>query len=79
MVAEGEVAEGSALKSNPVSILLPFLEGPRTRPIPESLRMQELWTGTAKNRKKPVETGCNWSRNEYNKTCAISAIIGHKL
>ena len=79
MVVEGEVAEGSALKSNPVSVLLPFWEGPRTRPVPESLRMQELWTGTAKNRKKTVETGCNWSRNEYNKTCAISAIIGHKL
>ena len=69
----------SALKSGPVSVLLPFLEGPRTGPVPESFRKQEPWTGTAKNRKKPVETGCNWSRNEYNKTRAISLKIGHKL
>ena len=73
----------SALKSSPVSVLLPFLEGPRTRPVPESFRMQGLWTRTVKKKKKkhkkPVETGCNWSRNEYNKTCAISAKIGHTL
>ena len=69
----------SALKSGPVSVLLPFLDGPQTRPVPESFRMQEPWTGTAKNHKKPVETGCNWSRNEYNKTRAISLKIGHKL
>ena len=62
---------GSALKSGPVSVLLPFLEGPRTGPVPESFRMQEPWTRTAKNCKKPVETGCNWSRNEYNKKRAI--------
>ena len=62
----------SALKSGPVLVLLPFLEGPQTGPVSESFRMQEPWTGTAKNRKKPVRTGCNWSRNEYNKTCAIS-------
>ena len=69
----------SALNSGPVSVLLPFLEGPRTGPVQESFRMQERWTGTTKNRKKPVETGCNWSRNEYNKTRAISVEIGHKL
>ena len=70
---------GVLLKSSPVSVLLPFLEGPQTGPVPESFRMQEPWTRTAKNCKKPVETGCNWSRNEYNKTHAILAKIGHKL
>ena len=40
----------SALKSGQDSVLLPFLEGPRTRPVPEGFRMQEPWTGTAKNR-----------------------------
>ena len=69
----------SALKSGPVSVLLPFLEGPRTGPVPESFRMQEPWTGTAKNRKKPVKTGCNWSQNEYIKTRVISVKIGLKL
>ena len=47
----------SALMSGPVSVLLPFLEGTRTGPVPESFRMQEPRTGTAKNRKK---TGQNW-------------------
>ena len=47
----------SALKSGPVSVLLPFLEGPRTGPVPESFKMQEPWTGTAKNRLKLVVTG----------------------
>ena len=47
----------SALKSGLVSILLPFLEGPQTGLVPESFRMQEPWTGTAK---KPQKTGCNW-------------------
>ena len=46
----------SALKSGPVSVLLPFLEGPRTGPVPEGFRMQEPRTGTAKNRKKLVVT-----------------------
>ena len=69
----------SALKSGLVLVLLPFLEGPRTGPVPESFRMQEPQTGTAKNRKKPQKTGCNWSRNEYIKTRAISVKIGHKL
>ena len=69
----------SALKSGPVLVLLSFLEGSQTEPIPESFRMQELWTGTAKNHKKTVKTGCNWSQNEYNKTRAISLKIGHKL
>ena len=69
----------SALKSSPVSVLLHFLEGLRTGPVPESFRMQEPWTGTTKNHKKPVETGCNWPQNEYNKQRAISAKIGHKL
>ena len=32
-----------------------------------------------KTAKKLVETGCNWSWNEYNKTRAILAKIGHKL
>ena len=49
----------SALKSGPVSVLLPFLEGPRTCPVPEGFRMQELRTGTAKNRKKPQKTAKN--------------------
>ena len=74
-----DMVQTSALKSGPVSVLLPFLEGPRTGPVPESFRMQEPRTGTAKNRKKPVETGCNWSRNEYIKTRAISVKIGHKV
>ena len=47
----------SALKSGLVLVLLPFLEGPRTGPVPESFRMQEPWTGTAKKRKKLVVTG----------------------
>ena len=64
-------------KSGPVLILFPFLEGPQTGPVPEFFRMQELWTGTAKNCKKPVETSCNWSQNEFNKTCAISVKTGH--
>ena len=62
----------SALKSSPVSFILPFLEEPQTRPVPESFRMQEPWTRTTKNCKKLVVTGCNWSQNEYNKTCSIS-------
>ena len=69
----------SALKSGPVSVLLPFLEGPQTSPVTEGFRMQEPRTGTAKNRKKPVVTGRNRSRNEYNKTRAISAKVGHRL
>ena len=84
MVAETQHPEhpelvGSALKSGPVSVLLPFLEGPRTGPVPESFRIQEPRTRTAKNRKKPVVTGRNRSRNEYNKTRAISAKLGHVL
>ena len=74
-----ESLESSALKSGPVSVLFLFLEGPRTEPVSESFRMQEPRTRTAKNRKKPVKTGCNWSRNEYIKTRAISVKIGHKL
>ena len=70
---------GSVLKSGPVSVLLPFLEGPRTGPVPEGFKMQELRTGTAKNRKKPVITGRNRSQNEYNKTRARSAKLGHVL
>ena len=69
----------SALKSGPVSVLLPFLEGPQSGPVPEGFRMQEPRTGTAKNRKKPVITGRNRSRNEYNKTRARSAKLGHLL
>ena len=44
---EGESEDNtpSALKSGPVSVLLPFLEGPRTGPVPESFRMQEPRTG----------------------------------
>ena len=41
--------ELSALKSSLVSVLLSFLEGPQTGPVPESFRMQEPLTGTAKN------------------------------
>ena len=69
----------SALKSGPVLVLLPFLEGLQTGPVPEGFRMQEPWTGTAKNCKKTVKTGCNWSQNKYINSCAISAKIGHKL
>ena len=47
----------SALKSSPVLVLLPFLEGPQTGPVPESFRIQEPWTGTAKNQSKLVVTG----------------------
>ena len=36
----------SALKSGLVSVLLPFLDGPRTGPVPESFRIQEPRTGT---------------------------------
>jgi hypothetical protein len=50
----------SALKSGPVLVLLPILEGPRTGPVPESFRIQEPQTGTAKKTakkcKKPVIT-----------------------
>ena len=42
----------SALKSGPVLVLLPFLEGPRTGLVPESFRMQEPWTRTAKKLQK---------------------------
>ena len=56
MVNGKMVNTGSALKSGPVSVLLPFLEGPRTGPVPEGFRMQEPRTKTAKNRKKPVVT-----------------------
>jgi hypothetical protein len=49
----------SALKSGPVSVLLPFLEGLRTGPVPESFRIQEPQTGTAKNCKKLQKTGHN--------------------
>ena len=51
------LSTASALKSGPVSVLLPFLEGPRTGPVPESFRMQEPRTGTVKNRSKLVVTG----------------------
>jgi hypothetical protein len=71
-----ESLSSSALKSGPVSVLMPFLEGPRTGPVPESFRIQEPRTGTAKNRKK---TGHNWFRNEYSKTCARWAKLGHGL
>ena len=47
----------SALKSGPVLVLLPFLEGLRTGPVPESFRMQEPWTRTTKNWSKLVVTG----------------------
>ena len=47
----------STLKSSPVSVLLPFLKGTRTGPVPEGFRMQEPRTGTAKNCKK---TAKNW-------------------
>ena len=50
---EKDEDDDSALKSGPVSVLLPFLEGPQTRPVSESFRMQEPRTGTTKNRKKP--------------------------
>ena len=60
----------SALKSGPVSVLLPFLDGPRTGPVPESFRIQEPRTGTEKNRKKPQKTGRNQSQNEYSKARA---------
>ena len=91
---EKDEDDDSALKSGPVSVLLPFLEGPQTGPVSESFRMQEPRTGTTKNRKKPQKkrkkktqkntkktqkTGCNWSQNEYIKTRAISVKIGHKL
>ena len=69
----------SALKSDPISVLLHFLGEPRTGLVPQIFRMQDPWTGTAKNHKKLVKTGCNWSRNEYNKTRAILLKIGHML
>jgi hypothetical protein len=69
----------SVLKSGLVPVPLPFLEEPRTGLVPESLRIQEPRTGIAKNRKKPVQTGCNQSRNEFNKTRAKSAKFGHGL
>ena len=50
---EKDEDDDSALKSGPVSVLLPFLEGPQTGPVSESFRMQEPRTGTTKNRKKP--------------------------
>ena len=53
----------SALKSGPVSVLLPFLDRPQTGPVPESFKNQEPHTGTTKKRTK---TGRNQSQNEYN-------------
>ena len=32
-----------------------------------------------RDHKKPQKTGCNQSRNEYNKTCARLAKVGHVL
>ena len=56
-MAQGrELYMSSALKSGPVSVLLPFSEGPRTGPVSEGFRMQEPRTRTAKNCKKPVVT-----------------------
>ena len=55
----------SALKSGPVLVLLPFLEGPQTGPVSESFRMQEPWTGTAKNRTKLVVTGLRMNTIKY--------------
>ena len=49
---EKDEDDDSALKSGPVSVLLPFLEGPQTGPVSESFRMQEPRTGTTKKRKK---------------------------
>ena len=69
----------SALKSGPVSVLLPFLEELKTGPVPETFRIQEPRTRTTKNRKKPVVTSRNQSRNEYNKMRARSAKFGHLL
>ena len=76
---EDQHTNTSALKSGPVLVLLPFLEGLRTVPVPESFRIQELRTRTAKNHKKLVVTGRNWSWNEYNKMRARSAKLGHVL
>ena len=67
----------SALGSGPVSVILPFMEGLQTRLVPESFRIQELQTGTAKNCKKLV--GHNWSQNEYSNTHARLAKLGHWL
>ena len=43
------ISISSTLKSGPVSVLLPFLEGPQIGPVPEGFRMQELRTRIAKN------------------------------
>ena len=49
----------SASRSGPVPVLSPSGLETRTGPVPESFRNQGLRTRTAKNRKKPVQTGRN--------------------
>jgi hypothetical protein len=49
----------SALKSGPVPVFLPFLEGLRLGLVLESFRTQEPRTGTEKNCKKLQKTGRN--------------------
>ena len=48
----------------------------RSGPVPESFRNQGPQTRTAKNRKKPVQTGRNWFCNKYIKMRHIPAKSG---
>ena len=66
----------SASRSGPVPVLSPSGLEPRTGPVPESFRNQGPRTRTAKNRKKPVQTGCNRFCNKYIKMRHIPAKSG---
>jgi hypothetical protein len=67
----------SASRSGPVPVLSPSGLEPGTKPVPESFRNQGPRTRTAKNRKKPVQTGYDRSCNKYLKMRYIPAKTGH--
>ena len=66
----------SASRSGPVPVLSLSGLKPWTGPVPESFRNQGPWTTTAKNRKKPVQTGRNRFCNKYIKMRHIPAKSG---
>ena len=76
----------SASRSGPVLVLSPSGLEPRTGPVPESFRNQGPRTRTAKNRKKPVQTGHNRFCNKYIKMrawrvkiyCSLTCYVNFK-
>ena len=62
----------SVLKSGPVSVLLPFLEGPQTGPVPECKNHGPEPQKTTKNRSKLVVTGLGMNTIKHG-------YIEHKL